>query len=132
MDDIKILEIEDSSFESKSLIEFTSLIKFLFKLSQRQKYLENKISLVNERVDEKENRLNNLEIQVLGESKSEDQKIIQSFQSISKISEKRPKDKFDNIDIFSKDNQALSEKGEKEEGEVEGDSFGNLNPDMIR
>ena len=43
MDDIKILEIEDSSFESKSLIEFTSLIKFLFKLSQRQKYLENKI-----------------------------------------------------------------------------------------
>ena len=135
MDDIKILEIEDSSFESKSLIEFTSLIKFLFKLSQRQKYLENKISLVNERVDEKENRLNNLEIQVLGESKSEDQKIIQSFQSISKISEKRPIDKFDKIDIFSKDNQTLSEKGEKEEkedGEAEGDSIGNLNPDMIR
>ena len=132
MDDIKILEIEDSSFESKSLIEFTSLIKFLFKLSQRQKYLDNKISLVNERVDEKENRLNNLEIQVFGESKSEDQKIIQSFQSISKISEKRPIDKFDKIDIFSKDNQTLSEKGEKEEGEVEGDSIGNLNPDMIR
>ena len=132
MDDIKILEIEDSSFESKSLIEFTSLIKFLFKLSQRQKYLDNKISLVNERVDEKENRLNNLEIQVFGESKSEDQKIIQSFQSISKISEKRPIDKFDKIDLFSKDNQTLSEKGEKEEGEVEGDSIGNLNPDMIR
>jgi len=132
MDDIKILEIEDTSFESKSLIEFTSLIKFLFKLSQRQKYLENKISLVNERVDEKENRLNNLEIQVLGESKSEDQKIIQSFQSISKISEKKPIDKFEKMDLFSKDNQALSEKGEKEEGEVEGDSIGNLNPDMIR
>jgi hypothetical protein len=132
MEDIKILEIEDISFESKSLIEFTSLIKFLFKLSQRQKYLDNKISLVNERVDEKENRLNNLEIQVLGESKSEDQKIIQSFQSVSKISEKRPIDKFDKIDLFSKDNQTLSEKGEKEEGEVEGDSIGNLNPDMIR
>ena len=132
MDDIKILEIEDSSFESKSLIEFTSLIKFLFKLSQRQKYLDNKINLVNERVDEKENRLNNLEIQVFGESKSEDQKVIQSFQSISKISEKKPVDKFEKLDLLSKDYQTLSEKGEKEESEAEGDSIGNLNPDMIR
>lgn len=132
MDDIKILEIEDTSFESKSLIEFTSLIKFLFKLSQRQKYLDNKINLVNERVDEKENRLNNLEIQVFGESKSEDQKVIQSFQSISKISEKKPVDKFEKLDLLSKDYQTLSEKGEKEESEVEGDSIGNLNPDMIR
>ena len=132
MDDIKILEIEDTSFESKSLIEFTSLIKFLFKLSQRQKYLDNKINLVNERVDEKENRLNNLEIQVFGESKSEDQKVIQSFQSISKISEKKPVDKFEKLDLLSKDYQTLSEKGEKEESEAEGDSIGNLNPDMIR
>lgn len=132
MDDITILEIEDSSFESKSLIEFTSLIKFLFKLSQRQKYLDNKINLVNKRVDEKENRLNNLEIQVLGESKSEDQKIIQSFQSISKISEKKPIDKYEKMDMLSKDNQTLSEKGEKEESEIEGEPIGNLNPDMIR
>ena len=42
MDDIKILEIDDTSYECRSLIEFSSLIKILFKLSEKQKYLEKK------------------------------------------------------------------------------------------
>ena len=97
MEEIKILEIDDTSYECQSLIEFTSLIKILFKLSEKQKYIENKIDYINNRVDEKENRLNNLEIQLNGESKSEDHKIVKSFQSNSKISNKKLTPKTDTV-----------------------------------
>ena len=85
----QILEIDDTYFECKSIIEFTSLIKILFKLSQRQKHLEDKIDFVNKRVDEKEKRLSNLEIQIKGQSQSEDKKIIQPFDSSPKVIEKK-------------------------------------------
>ena len=81
MEEIKILKIDDISYECKSLIEFTSLIKILYKLSEKQKILENKLDLINNRVDEKETRLNNLEIKVIGESKSEDHKIVKEIQN---------------------------------------------------
>ena len=81
MEELKILEIDDISYECKSLIEFTSLIKILYKLSEKQKLLENKLDLINNRVDEKETRLNNLEIQVTGESKSEDHKIVKAIEN---------------------------------------------------
>ena len=99
MEDIKILEIDDTSYECKSLIEFSSLINILFKLSEKQKNIENKLDLINSRVDEKENRLNNLEIQVMGESKSEDHKVVKSLGYITKITNQKnsPKaEKFDN------------------------------------
>ena len=106
MEEIKILEIDDTSYECQSLIEFTSLIKILFKLAEKQKYIENKIDYINNRVDEKENRLNNLEIQINGESKSEDHKILKSFQSNSKISNQKLSPKTDTfIDYSSKDLQ---------------------------
>ena len=97
MDKIKILEIDDTSYECSSIIEFTSLIKILFKLSEKQKYLENKIDLINNRVDEKENRLNNLEIQVTGESKSEDLKIVKSIQNVGNTTNQKisPKPSFE-------------------------------------
>ena len=93
MSEIKILKLDDISYECKSLIEFTSLIKFLYNLAEKQKYLEKKIDLVNNRVDDKENRLSDLEIQIKGESKSEDQKIIQSFQQYSNTIDKHPSQK---------------------------------------
>ena len=85
MDNLKSLEIDDISYECKSIIEFTSLIKILFKLAEKQKNIENKLGLINNRIDEKENRINNLEIQVTGESKSEDRKIIKSFQTSTPV-----------------------------------------------
>ena len=69
MEDIKILELNGTSYECESLFEFkfSSLTKLLYELTKNQKNLEKKIDLVNTRVDEKENRLSNLEIQIKGE-----------------------------------------------------------------
>ena len=144
MEEIKILEIDDTTYECQSLIQFTSLIKILFKLSEKQKYIENKIDFVNNRVDEKETRLNNLEIQVTGESKSEDNKIIKSFQSSPKTLNHKLPSKSENYVDLSKDmnvHNLLSEEKdkeketdkEKEKEENEGDNtLGNINPDMIK
>ena len=115
MEDLKILEIDDSYFECKSIIEFTSLIKILFKLSQKQKYLENKIDLVNSRVDEKENRLSNLEIQIKGESQSDDKKIIKSFESSPKITEKISPQKTEKFESSSKDINSSNKLNEENE-----------------
>ena len=127
MEDFKILEIDGTSYECQSLIEFnfTSLIKLLYKLAEKQKKLENKIDLVNTRVDEKENRLSNLEIQIKGESKSEDNKIIQSFQSSPNVTEKKTPKNLEKFDFLSKQNSVEDEKEEDEETV-------NINPDMIR
>ena len=131
MSEIKILKLDDISYECKSLIEFTSLIKFLYNLAEKQKYLEKKIDLVNNRVDDKENRLSDLEIQIKGESKSEDQKIIQSFQQYSNTIDKHPSQKTDKmnkkdkIDEFENENNSsqdnLSLKDINEEKEKKGD-----------
>ena len=117
MEHHKILKIDDSSFECKSIIEFTSLIKILFKLSERQKYLEDKIDLINNRVDDKEKRLNNLEIKVEGESKSEDLKIIQAFQYTPKTTEKKSSGKAENFDRHSSENSLDDKREEDEEKE---------------
>ena len=126
MSEIKILKLDDISYECKSLIEFTSLIKFLYNLAEKQKYLEKKIDLVNNRVDDKENRLSDLEIQIKGESKSEDQKIIQSFQQYSNTIDKHPSQKTDKmnkkdkIDEFENENNS-SQDNLNEEKEKKGD-----------
>ena len=143
MEKIKILEIDDTSHECQSLFEFTSLIKILFKLSEKQKYIENKIDYINNRVNEKETRFNNLEIQVIGESKSEDNKIIKSFQSGPKIVNQKLSSKTENYVNSSKDihthNLLNEEKDkekeageEKEENEGDNNTLGNINPDKIK
>ena len=134
MEEIKILEIDDTSYECKSLIEFSSLIKILFKLLEKQKNIENKIDIINNRIDEKENRLNNLEIHVTGESKSEDHKIVNSFQSTSNIpniSNKKLSPKTEEMQHSSKDININNFKNEEKEG-MPDESLGNMNPDMIK
>ena len=121
MEHYKILKIDDSSFECKSIIEFTSLIKILFKLSERQKYLENQIELINNRVDDKEKRLNNIEIKVEGESKSEDLKIIQAFQYSPKTIEKKSSEK-EKFEPHSSEN-SLDDKEEEDEKKEEKEDF---------
>ena len=48
MEEIKILEIDDTSFECQSLIQFSSLIKLLYKLNQKEKSLEQKVNTINQ------------------------------------------------------------------------------------
>ena len=157
MEEIKILEIDDISYECKSLIEFTSLIKILYKLSEKQKFLENKLDLVNNRVDEKEARLNNLEIQVAGESKSEDLKIVKAIQESSNqvTNQKLFSPKTEKLENSSKEipipniknelkseakseikselkSEIKSEFKSEEKEEIHEENLGNMNPDMIK
>ena len=65
------IELNDIKYEVKSLIEFSSLAKLLFDLSKRQKEMEQNILLINSLINDKDNRLLNLEKKVLGNIQQE-------------------------------------------------------------
>ena len=64
MEDIKLLQIDDISFECQSIIQFSSLIKILYKLNEKEKTLEQKIDQINQAMNEKELRIKNLELKM--------------------------------------------------------------------
>ena len=67
--ELQDIEFNGIEYEAKSLIEFSSLARLLFDLAKRQKDLENKYEYINESVSDKEQRVCDLELKVLGESK---------------------------------------------------------------
>ena len=79
MEEIKILSIDDISFECQSIIDFSSLIKILFKLNEKEKSLEQKIEIINQTINEKEIRIKNLEQKLEEQPKFDELKIGQSF-----------------------------------------------------
>ena len=66
----KNIEFNGIEYEAKTLIEFSSLARLLFDLAQRQKELEKKYESVNKDILDKDQRLSEIEIRVIGESKS--------------------------------------------------------------
>ena len=86
------IEFNGIEYEIKGLIQFSSLARLLFDIAKRQKDLENKYEYINENILDKEQRVSDLEIKVIGESKSK------SFN----------KNKFDD-DIFSKKSKQQSQ-----------------------
>ena len=40
MEEIKTLQVDDTSFECQTLIQFSSLIKLLYKLNEKERTLE--------------------------------------------------------------------------------------------
>ena len=70
----KNIEMNGIEYEVKSLIEFSSLAKLLFDLSKRQKDLEQNIILIKTSINDKDNRLSNLENKILGLPKKEKEK----------------------------------------------------------
>ena len=64
------IEFNGIEYEIKSLIQFSSLARLLFDIVKHQKELENKYEYINESVLDKEQRVSDLEIKVIGESKS--------------------------------------------------------------
>ena len=79
MEEIKILQIDDTSFECQSIIQFSSLIKVLYKLNEKEKTLEQKVDKINQLMIEKELRIKNLELKLDEQPKFEELKIGQSF-----------------------------------------------------
>ena len=79
MEEIKILKVDDTSFECQTLIQFSSLIKLLYKLNEKEKSLEQKIDIINQTINEKEIRIKNLEKKLEEQPKFDELKIGQSL-----------------------------------------------------
>ena len=69
------IEFNGVEYETKALIQFSSLVRLIFDLTKRQKELESKYEVINENISDKEQRVSDLEIKVLGESKTFQKKI---------------------------------------------------------
>ena len=69
------IEFNGVEYEAKTLIQFSSLVRLIFDLVKGQKDLESKYEVINENISDKEQRVSDLEIKVLGESKTFQKKI---------------------------------------------------------
>ena len=79
MEEIKLIQIDDISFECQSIIQFSSLIKILYKLNEKEKSLEKQIDKLNQSMAEKDLRIKNLELKLDEQPKFDDLKMGQSF-----------------------------------------------------
>ena len=68
--EVENIEFNGMEYEVKGLIEFSSLARLLFNLAKRQKLLENKYVYISESIQDKDQRLSDLETKVLGEPKT--------------------------------------------------------------
>ena len=68
--EIENIEVNNVEYEVKGLIEFSSLASLLYNLAKRQKELENKYEFINESVQDKDQRISDLELKINGESRS--------------------------------------------------------------
>ena len=88
MEEIKTLQVDDTSFECQTLIQFSSLIKLLYKLNEKEKTLEQKIDNINQTINEKEIRIKNLEMKLDEQQPKFDEiKMGQSFTSSPNITQ---------------------------------------------
>ena len=70
----KNIEMNGVEYEVKSLIEFSSLARLLFDLSKRQKDIEQNIISIQNSINDKDNRLTNLENKIITQPKKEKEK----------------------------------------------------------
>ena len=70
----KNIEMNGVQYEIKSLIEFSSLARLLFDLSKRQKDIEQNIISIQNSINDKDNRLTNLENKIITQPKKEKEK----------------------------------------------------------
>ena len=68
--EVENIEVNNVEYEVKGLIEFSSLARLLLDLAKRQKELENKYEYINDSVQDKDQRLSDLELKINGESRS--------------------------------------------------------------
>ena len=102
-----VIEFEGVEFKCFSLIEYSSLIELLKLLAKKYKSVDDKISILDQRIIEKDKRISELEIMLKGVSQSTDNKFPsiaeekKEIKSQDKSEEKNLKknDENDNIDI---------------------------------
>ena len=119
--EVENIEFNNVEYEVKSLIEFSSLARLLFDLAKRQKELENKYEYINDSVQDKDQRISDLELKINGESRSYKKKF--DGDTISQKSK-----------LFEGNNKTITSNENNEESKDEGiDSIhGNkVNTDLI-
>ena len=102
-----VIEFEGVEFKCFSLIEYSSLIELLKLLAKKYKSVDDKISILDQRIIEKDKRISELEIMLKGVSRSTDNKFPsiteekKEIKSQDKSEEKNleKNDENDNIDI---------------------------------
>ena len=139
------IEFNGVEYETKALIQFSSLVRLIFDLTKRQKELESKYEIINENISDKEQRVSDLEIKVLGESKTF-QKKIDNDTNPKKISNYKndfikKKNSFDNsnsnnnsninINITNNSNSQIEEKSVTNEDILDSVSGNKINSDVI-
>ena len=68
--EVENIEFNNVQYEVKGLIEFSSLARLLFDLAKRHKELESKYEYINDSVQDKDQRLSDLELKINGEARS--------------------------------------------------------------
>ena len=124
-----IIELEGIEFKCFSLIEYSSLIELLKLLTKKYKSLESKMGILDSRMQEKDQRISELEIMLKGASQSKDDKYPsitkddsdskQKQKEKEKEKEKSESDFLDYENLDNNDNDKNKDKGKKEEEEEE-------------
>lgn len=120
----KNIQYNGIEYESRSLIEFSSLARLLFDLAKNQKELENKYKYINERISDKDQRISELELKVLGKS-NPNSSISEPFQSKNDYLKKQ-----NNFGSSLSDN-ANKEKSENKDENIDILSANKINSDSI-
>ena len=91
------IEVNEVKYEVKSLIEFSSLAKLLFDLSKRQKDMEQNLILIKTSMNEKDERLSNLEKKIQEQDKNDINELQGPKITTNEINEQLQDNQNDNI-----------------------------------
>ena len=120
------IEFNSVEYEVKSLIQFSSLARLLFDLVKRHKELENKYEYLNDSVQDKDQRISDLELKINGESRSYKKKYDgDTFSQKSKPFEGSYK-----ASTYNENNENNEESPSKDEG-LDSAHGNKINPDLI-
>ena len=108
----KNIEMNGVEYEIKSLIEFSSLAKLLFDLAKKQKDIEQNILMITNSINDKDNRLSNLENKVLGKT-VKDKFIKNIIQTPNIITQEIDKQIQKNENVFDSSDKAIDIDNEK-------------------
>ena len=120
-----VIEFEGIEFKCFSLIEYSSLIELLKLLAKKYKSVDDKISILDQRMIEKDKRISELEIMLKGVSQSTDNK----FPSVIDKELEKPKEK-EKEKIKEKEfqnNMEIQNVTEEKDFENENDKLGDRN-----
>ena len=120
-----VIEFEGIEFKCFSLIEYSSLIELLKLLAKKYKSVDDKISILDQRMIEKDKRISELEVMLKGVSQSTDNK----FPSVIDKELEKPKEK-EKEKIKEKEfqnNMEIQNVTEEKDFENENDKLGDRN-----